>query len=132
MKSLKTIFTFALVLLLCSAFTGRKVVEKPVYLFGVSASFLDSVVYITEIQVLDSIKLESGFLPYRSAYSYQLKNYFEQNQQLTDRTCAVYYSLNKKKLYKELSKLKSKYQKNKITVKPLDAPAFRFKKATGR
>ena len=132
MKSLKTIFTFALVLLLCSAFTGRKSAEKPLYIFGVSASFLDSVVYITDIQVLDSIKLESGFLPYRNAYSYQLKNYIEQNQQLTDRTCAVYYSLNKKKLSKELSKMRSKYQKNKIKVKPLDSGAFRFKRAKGQ
>ena len=132
MKSLKTIFTFALVLLLCSAFTGRKSAEKPLYIFGVSASFLDSVVYITDIQVLDSIKLESGFLPYRNAYSYQLKNYIEQNRQLTDRTCAVYYSLNKKKLSKELSKLRSKYQKNKIEVKPLDTAAFRFKRAKGQ
>lgn len=132
MKLLKSVFTILLILFVCSAFTGKKEGHKQIYIFGVTASFLDSVVYVTEIQTLDSIKLDAGFLPYRSAYSYQLKNYIENKLHTTDRTCAVYYSLNKKKLNKQLTKLKSKYLKNKVTVKPLDTAEFRFKKASGQ
>lgn len=130
MKLLKTVFVFSFVLVLCSAFTNSEKGKKQIYIFGVAASFMDSVVYITDIQTLDSVKFDEGFLANRSAYSYQLKNYIEQNENLPDRTCAVYYSSDKKKIYKEYSKLKNKYQKNKISIKPLTSGNFKFERVT--
>ena len=63
--------------MLFSAFT-MKGKEKPVYMFGVGASFKDSVVYFTEVQVVDSVQLDhDGFLPHRESYAYQMKNYLE-------------------------------------------------------
>lgn len=68
----KIVFAVMLVFTLCTAFTMKS--HKPVYAFGVAASFNDSVVYCTEIQVLDSTALDkNGFLPKRDLYSYQLK-----------------------------------------------------------
>ncbi|WP_368164889.1 hypothetical protein, partial [Bacteroides cellulosilyticus] len=104
--------------------------EKAVYAFGVAASFNDTVVYFTDIQVLDSVKLDKGgFLPKRDLYTYQLKNYLEYDLKSLDYTCMIYFSENKKKLEKEAAKVKSKYKKNKtIVLMPIAPEAFRFKK----
>ena len=74
MKSIKILCSLLLVLTVCSAFSLKG--SKSVYIVGVSASFTDSLVYFTEIQLLDSVSLDKNkMLPERSQYSYQLKNY---------------------------------------------------------
>ena len=130
MKYVKILFAVALVFTLCSAFSLKKGGHKPVYAFGVSASFTDTVIYYTEIQMLDSVALDkNGFLPHRELYSYQLKNYLEYDLKSLDYTCMIYFSENKKKLEKEAAKVKSKYKKNKtIVLMPIAPEAFRFKK----
>ena len=76
MKSIKILCSLLLVLTVCSAFSLKG--SKSVYIVGVSASFTDSLVYFTEIQLLDSVSLDKNkMLPERSQYSYQLKNYLE-------------------------------------------------------
>ena len=48
----------------------------------------DSVVYFTDIQILDSAKVsKEGFLAHRELYSYQLKNFLEDNQLQQNSTC---------------------------------------------
>lgn len=128
MKLVKTAFPLLLVLILCSAFS-KKEKDKPVYVYGIAASFLDTVVYITDVQMVDSVKLEKGLFPHWSAYSYQLKNYLEQTEGSPNRTCAIYYSENKKKLEKEALKLKNKYLKKKILIKSVNPEQFKFRKA---
>lgn len=87
MKYVRILCAVALVFALCSAFT-MKDKEKAVYAFGVAASFNDSIVYYTDIQVLDSVELDkNGFLPKRDLYTYQLKNYLEYNLKKPDYTC---------------------------------------------
>ena len=84
MKYVRILCAVALVFALCSAFT-MKDKEKAVYAFGVAASFNDSIVYYTDIQVLDSVELDkNGFLPKRDLYTYQLKNYLEYNLKKPD------------------------------------------------
>ena len=119
-----------LVLTVCSAFSLKGSKNKPVYIVGVSASFTDSLVYFTEIQLLDSVHLDnSKMLPERAQYSYQLKNYLENEEGLTNRTCFVYYSNNKKKLQKTVTKMKTKYQKGKtMLMRQVNPNAFQFKK----
>ena len=91
MKYVRILFAVALVFMVCSAFSfkkGKEGKEKAVYAFGVAASFNDTVVYFTDIQVLDSIKLDKGgFLPKRDLYTYQLKNYLEFDLKCPDRLC---------------------------------------------
>lgn len=133
MKHIRILFTLAAVLLICSASTKKekKSKEKEVYAFGVAASFNDTVVYFTEIQKLDSVKLErkTKFLPNRDLYSYQLKNYLEYQKRIPNYTCMIYFSSNKAKLGKELIKVKGKYKKNKETVfETIDSGSFLFKK----
>lgn len=104
--------------------------KKEIYAFGFSASFTDSVVYFTDMQVLDSIKLDSkGFLPERAQYSYQLKNYLEWDNGLKNRTCVIYFSPSQKKLQKEERKLHERYMKDKnVIVKQIPITEFRFTK----
>lgn len=129
MKKLRIAFSAVLLFLICSAFTTGED-NKPVYAFGVSASFVDSVVYYTNIQVLDSVHLSKNeFLPNRELYSYQLKNYLELNKNQANRTCMIYFSKDKKKLAKELNKLIGRYKKDKSnSVQLIESDDFKFTK----
>ena len=130
MKYVKILFAIALVFTMCSAFSLKKDHSKPVYAFGISASFTDTVVYFTDIQILDSAKVsKEGFLSHRELYSYQLKNYLEDNQLQQNSTCMIYFSENKKKLEKEATKILNKYKKNnRRTVSRIDSDKFHFTK----
>ena len=133
MKYVRILFAVALVFMVCSAFSfkkGKEGKEKAVYAFGVAASFNDTVVYFTDIQVLDSVKLDKGgFLPKRDLYTYQLKNYLEDNQLQQNSTCMIYFSENKSKLEKEATKILNKYKKSRnMTVTRIEADKFRFTK----
>ena len=102
-----------------------------VYMVGVSASFTDSLVYFTNIQQIDSAYVnEKGLLQGRSQYSNQLRDYLESNENGTNRTCFVYYNKKKKKLQKEVVKIKQKYQKKGSGSVLRDVNAdFKFEKA---
>ena len=130
MKYVKILFAIALVFTMCSAFSLKKDHSKPVYAFGISASFTDTVVYFTDIQILDSAKVsKEGFLSHRELYSYQLKNYLEDNQLQQNSTCMIYFSEKKKKLEKEATKILNKYKiNNRMTVSRIDSDKFRFTK----
>lgn len=130
MKKLKVLLPIFILLVVCSAATTKKGNSKLVYAFGVSASFTDTVVYYTDIQVLDSVTLEKkSFLPDRNTYSYQLKNYLEYQRGLSDRTCMIYFSENKKKLSKELNKIVNRYKKDKsVSLQLINNGEFKFTK----
>ena len=128
MKFIKNVLPAIVMLCVLSSFSLLKKTQ-PVYAFGISASFTDSIVYYTEIQELDSVSLTSeGFLPKREAYSYQLKNYLE-NKGEANRTCMIYFSDNQKKIASEFDKISGKYKKNKtVSFKKIEKKDFQFKK----
>ena len=130
MKMFRILLAVSAVFVLCSAFTLKdKDKEKVVYAFGLAASFNDTVVYCTEIQVLDSVRLDrNGFLPMRELYSYQLKDFISYQLHKPDYTCMIYFSENKNKLTKEATKLMNKYTKTKLVLQLLDPSVFTFKK----
>lgn len=129
MKYARIIIAVALAFMFCSAFTLKNK-EKQVYAFGIAASFNDSVVYCTEIQVLDSAELDkNGFLPKRELYTYQLKNHLEYEMKKPDYTCMIYFSESKGKLEKEAVKVKGKYKKaNGQVLQTVNPAEFTFKK----
>ena len=101
-----------------------------VYMVGVSASFTDSLVYITDIQFLDSAVVDGkGFLVGRSQYSLQLKDYLETKENGKNRTCFMFFNVKKNKLQKELSQLQEKYKKGGSLVLKSVNPEFKFEKA---
>ncbi len=130
MKFMKVLCALVVVLMTCSAFSLKGNKNKPVYIVGVSASFTDSLVYFTEVQLVDSIRLDKdNMLPGRDRYSSQLKNYLEYEEGLTDRTCFVYFSNSQKKLQKQVAKMKQKYQKgNTMLIREVNPNTFRFTK----
>ena len=130
MKQFRLISLALIAILLCSAFTPKEKEKKTegVYLFGIAASFNDSVVYFTPIQLMDSVKLEKTFLPKRSDYAYQLKNQIEKATGKSDYTCMIYFNKSKAKLEKEALKVKTKYQKSQLKLEEIAAETFSFKK----
>ena len=119
------------VVLLCSSFTlGKgKGKNKNVYMAGVSASFSDSLIFFTDIQLVDSVELDKDkLLPERQQYSTQLKRFLE-GQGMKNRTCFIYFNTNRKKLEKAIRKMKEEYQEGgRNILRQVDAD-FKFKKA---
>ena len=117
---LKSVF-LTLLLTLCSISVSAKSYCTPIYIYGLSASFNDSIVYITNIQILDSAWLDekTDFLINRSEYSSQFKEYFNSKGQ-TQRTCIVTYAEKEKDILKKYAKMKSRYVVSKKKIKNFD------------
>ena len=128
MRFFKILFAIAIVFTVCTG-ASKKDKAKQVYAFGMAASFSDTTVYFTNIQVLDSVKLRNSFLPLRDLYSMQLEEYMISNGLLKNCTSMIFFSESQKKLEKEAVKLMNKYMKNKgIRVEKLELDKFRFTK----
>lgn len=118
-----------LLLLFMPMMAGAKQVLKPVYLYGIATSFVDSTVYFTDIQHVDSsyVNTSNDFLFQRQEYSRQLRQYLI-NQGMSEPTCITTYSTDKKKLQKRYLKLRNKYvDSGKFTVKYVDSSEFTYK-----
>lgn len=127
MKSLKTISILMLLLVVTSAFTFRKDDYKPVYVMGVSLCFGDSVVYFTDIQQIDSVRLtKEGFLPSREGYSEQLKAYLEAKDGNINHTCITYFSEKKAALQKTVTKLMKRYRNGSTVIQQIAPSDFKF------
>lgn len=101
-----------------------------VYLFGVSHQLMDSVIYITTIQPVDSIDLikKGHLLPFRSEFSLQLKEYMEGQLMLKRQTTCVFFAGKQKKLARKQYKIKKRYLDNKDTkIVMVDERYFRFR-----
>lgn len=101
-----------------------------IYLFGVSQQLSDSIAYVTNIYKIDRIELEkkTKFLPYRSEFSLQLKEYLEGQLHLKQQTACVFYSAKRKKLSKKFYKIKKRYLDNPNTkIVMIDEERFVFK-----
>ena len=107
MNKLKFLMSALLAVVALSAFAAPKKEKGDaeeatrVYLYGVALNFNDSVVYMTDLQYLDSVVIsKDGSLNNYSAYSHQLKHYLEAALGDENQTCAVIYSPKKKKVEK--------------------------------
>ncbi len=108
--------------------TAKNKMVPKVYAFGVSTSFNDSTVYITDIQDIDSAWIDSktNFLKNREDYSYQMNSYFDDLGQ-KHRTCVIFCELKRQKLAKKFERVKKKYMgKEDINVKYLADKDFHF------
>lgn len=126
MKSIKYILLTALTLMVLPI-GAKSLKTNRVYMFGFSASFKDSVVYVTDIQNVQEawIETKSKFLLGRDQYSYQLKNYLTDKLSQPQRICMVFFQLSKKKAEKQYLKLMKKYKKG-YEVRYLNATEFKF------
>ena len=84
-------------------------VEK-IYIFGMAASFTDTIVHFTPIQEIDSAWIDKKiFLMGREEYSYQLRDYLAKQLLMTQRTCIVVFDKNRKKLEKKYARMLNLY-----------------------
>ena len=129
---------FGALLCLCwcvCASLSAKVEKTAVYMFGFSASFTDSVAYITDIQRLDSVYMDTknGFLIDRVVYSDQLQTYLEGILDMKNSTCVVLFDTKKKKLQTEYNKIRKRYEQDAdVLLKPLENVGFRFQSSSHR
>ena len=107
---------------------AKKEVAKDVYVLGVSMAFTDSVVYFTEIQHVEGVVLENGFLPNRHLYSYELKDYMSFAKGMPGRTSFIFFSEKRATLEKKELKIKKKLiEREEKTVRYL-GDNFKFTK----
>lgn len=109
-----------------TAWAGGRI--QRVYAFGLAASFADSIVYITDLQPMDSVFVESrtGFLENRDLYSAQLRDYLAA-QEKPRRVCAFFFDEKQKDAEKRLMRMKRRYAKDgKYDVRFLSQSDFRF------
>ncbi|MBQ0063401.1 MAG: hypothetical protein KBS94_05175 [Prevotella sp.] len=129
MKKIITII-FLLVLgqvTLCQA----KIIITSGYGFGFAASFADSVVYITPIQKMDSLFMDSKskLVIGTENFSAQLKDYMESQLDEAGRTCVFFYDIKEANLQKQLKKLRKRYSESKnghFIIREVSEKDFRF------
>lgn len=127
---LMTVVTFGM-----SATTEAKKVQVPkMYIFGIAASFNDTIVHFTNVQEIDSAWIEkrNKFLQARQLYSYQLRDFLASEKQMPRRTCIVYAHKNKKKVEKKYLKMRKLYMPSKkqhqgYDIRLLNNSDFQFK-----
>ena len=111
MKTLKYMLLALVLAAMTTTAEAKQVQAKHMYIFGFSASFNDSTLYLTDIQDVENAWYDSktGFLLARDSYSYQLKEYLTEQKGLPNRICLVMYATTRKKAEKLYAKLKKKY-----------------------
>lgn len=104
------VVTALIVTLFCSHLSAKNIVAKT-YIFGFAASFNDTIVHFTDIQEVDSVWIDSKtkFLQGRDNYSYQLRNYLNNQEHMRQRTCIVISDRDKSKLEKKYLKMRRLY-----------------------
>jgi len=101
------------------------------YMFGMAASFTDSLVYFTGVQTVDSAHIDpkTKFIWGSEFYSNQLRTYLDQQLHQPHRTCIVYYDRDRNKLEKKYLKVRQLYTtkaRQKFEIHELTEQDFHF------
>jgi hypothetical protein len=132
MKILKYIlFSLLLAVAIPTEMQAKRMKVPKMYMFGFSASFQDSIVYMTDVQEVEGAwyDTKTKFLMGRQHYSYQLKDFLANNMQQPNRVCVVMYALTRKEAEKKFIKLRKEYTikaKGKYDVRYLTTADFHF------
>lgn len=90
---------------------SRPTEDDIVYIFGVGQNFNDTTVFLTEIIPVKFMKLDkkTKFLPFRSAFSLQLRQYLEGTLGHRSEVTCVFFDESRKKISKRFYKLKKRF-----------------------
>ena len=127
------LFLIVLLLQLSVMSVSAKMRCLPIYVFGVSASFNDSLVYFTDIQIIDSAWIDdkTTFLLKRSDYTRQLRDYFITRGE-PNRTCIFSFATTEKDIMKKYNRMRKKFSYTKkkrpssYDIKDIDKSQFAF------
>lgn len=110
---LRKIITLLAALLLCATGAGAKKRSQveTIYIFGMAASFQDTIVHFTTVQEVEGAWVDdkTRFLLAREEYSYQLRNYLNEQLSMPQRTCIVVYDKSRKKAEKKQERMMRLY-----------------------
>ncbi len=128
LRTLRTICLSALLAVTVGLQAEKKPKMQTVYVFGVSMSFTDPQVYLTDVIKLDSAYvMPNGFLVNRQMYSYQLQDYVDKLGQVKQSTNSVFFDVRKDKVMKKYNRVKRRFLEAKdVTLVPLSTDDFRF------
>jgi hypothetical protein len=126
-----TLLVLAMTAMLPTQTQAKLVVAPKAYMFGFVANFTDSVIYITDIQTVDSVWYDSKskLLVGRNHYSTQLREYFANQLNMPHRTCIAIFALTRKEAEKKYLKMKKQYTEKyngHYNVKTLNENEFHF------
>ena len=105
-KTLSAVMLLLMSIVFANTTEAKIKVAPKLYIFGFSASFKNAIVYLTNLQELDSawVDSKSKFLCARDQYSAQLKDYLAATINDPHRTCVVMFSTEKSKAEKKYMK----------------------------
>ncbi len=131
MKIIKYILLSLLLSAVMPADLQAKAVKTKMYMFGFSASFQDSIIYMTDVQEIDGVWYEtkSKTLMERHQYSTQLKDFLTDNKEMPNRVCVVMFALTRKEAEKLFIKMRKEYTvkaKGKYDIRYLTMTEFLF------
>jgi len=126
-----TLLVIMLVTLAATKSNAKPLIAPKAYMFGFVANFSDSIVYITDIQTVDSVLYDSKtkFVMGRSSYSNQLRQYFTNSLDKPHSTCIVVFALTRKDIEKKYVKLRKQYTgkyAGRYDVRTLNENEFHF------
>lgn len=131
----KHIFILLLALMMGTSAGARAKNDQTqkLYMFGLAASFTDTIVHFTPIQEVDGAWMDKKkrFLMGRQEYSYQLRNYLAEQLGMPQRTCVVVYEKKLKKAEKKRARMIEIYNSptkngHRNDVRYIPSEAFRF------
>ena len=110
---------------------AKRIKVPKMFMFGFSASFQDSIIYMTDVQEVEGAWYEtkSKFLLGRQHYSYPLNDFLANTRQQPNRVCVVMFALTRKEAEKKFIKLRKEYTvkaKGKYDVRYLTTTDFKF------
>ena len=90
---------------------AKRIKVPKMFMFGFSASFQDSIIYMTDVQEVEGAWYEtkSKFLLGRQHYSYPLNDFLANTRQQPNRVCVVMFALTRKEAEKKFIKLRKEY-----------------------
>lgn len=97
------------------------------YIYGIAYSPTDSVIYMTDIRMLENVTIykKTQFLASRNEYASQMKKYME-SIGVSDYACATVYKPTYKQIYADYTKLKKQYEKKGMLINIIDQLKFQF------
>lgn len=97
------------------------------YIYGIAYSPTDSVIYMTDVRMLENVTVnkKTKFLSSRNEYASQMKRYME-GEGINDYVCATVFKLTYNAIHKDYAKLKKQYEKKGMLIKTIDQLKFQF------
>lgn len=129
----KLVFIISLTFFVVGQLSAKRVIIPKMYMFGMAASFNDTIIHFTNVMEVDSVWIEkkNNFLLGRNYYSHQLRDYLATHEQLAQRTCITVFAKKRAKAEKKLVKMMRLYTKSKdghkhFDVRFIEDTAFRY------